>query len=68
MCNSNKNTIYVEANNTNIYAKFQLHPPYGFWEEDFWIFFSENLAFQLPWQLIKINDLDKIHMVGRGLL
>ena len=25
----------------NIYAKFQLHPPYGFWEEDFLIFFSK---------------------------
>ena len=48
----------------NIYTKFQLHPPYGFWEEDFF----ENLAFRLPWQLIKISDLDKIHMVGRGLL
>ena len=26
----NKNIIYVEANVMNIYAKFQLHPPYGF--------------------------------------
>ena len=25
-----KNKIYVEANIMNIYAKFQLHPPYGF--------------------------------------
>ena len=38
--------IYVEANvmniyAMNIYAKFQLHPPYGFWEEDFLIFFSK---------------------------
>ena len=31
-------------------------------------FFLENLAFRLPWQPIKISDLDKIHMVGRGLL
>ena len=32
-------------------------------------FFSiENLAFRLPWPSIKISDLDKIHMVGRGLL
>ena len=39
MTNSNKNTIniYVVANVINSYAKFQLHPPYGFWE-DFWIF------------------------------
>ena len=38
MRNSNKNTVYVEHNNTNIYAKFQLYPPYDFWEEDFRIF------------------------------
>ena len=63
-----KNTLYVEVNVMNIYAKFQLHPPYGFWEEDFWIFFFKNLAFRLPWQPIKISDLDKIHMVGKGLL
>ena len=25
-----KNIIYVEANFMNMYAKFQLHPPYGF--------------------------------------
>ena len=25
-----KNTIYVEANVLGMYAKFQLHPPYGF--------------------------------------
>ena len=25
-----KNIIYVEANAMNIYAQFQLHPPYGF--------------------------------------
>ena len=31
-------------------------------------FFLENLAFWLPWPPIKISDLDKIHMVGRGLL
>ena len=68
MSNDIKNIIYVEANVMNIYATFQLHPPYGFWEEDFWIFFFENLAFRLPWQPIKISSLDKIHMVGRGLL
>ena len=63
-----KNTIYVEANVMNIYAKFQLHPPYGFWEKRFLNFFFLNLAFRLPWQPIKISDFDKIHMVGRGLL
>ena len=30
--------------------------------------FLKNLTFWLPWQPIKISDLDKIHMVGRGLL
>ena len=42
-CHSNESTwamaikiiIYVEANVMNIYAKFQLHPPYGFGEVDF---------------------------------
>ena len=29
---------------------------------------QEILAFRLPRQPIKISDLDKIHMVGRGLL
>ena len=33
----------------------------------FEFFFSENLAFRLPWQPIKISDFEKIHMVGRGL-
>ena len=31
-------------------------------------YFFKNLAFRLPWQPIKFSDLDKIHMVGRGLL
>ena len=30
-----KNTTYVEANVRSMYAKFRLHPLYGFWEEDF---------------------------------
>ena len=30
-----KKTIYVEANVMNMYAKFQLHPLYGFLGEDF---------------------------------
>ena len=35
MGNDNKNIIYVEANVMNMYAKFQLHSPYGFRGEDF---------------------------------
>ena len=30
-----KNTTYVEANDLSMYAKFRLHPPDGFREEDF---------------------------------
>ena len=30
-----KNTTYKEANILSMHAKFQLHPPYGFREEDF---------------------------------
>ena len=30
MGNGNKKTIYTEANVMNTYAKFQLHPLYGF--------------------------------------
>ena len=55
----------------NMHAQFQLHPPYGFWEEGFLMFFFfllENLAFRLPWPPIKTSDLNKIHMVGRGLI
>ena len=36
-----KNTIYVETNLMNMYAKFQLHPPYGLWGEDFSIIFRK---------------------------
>ena len=50
----------------NMYAKVQLHPPYGFWE-DFWIIF-ENLPFMLPWQPIKYSYLDKVHMNCSALL
>ena len=39
-----KNTIYVKANVLSMYAKFQLHPPYGFKREDCLIFgeFTRN--------------------------
>ena len=37
-------------------------------EKRFLNIYFENLAFQLPWTPIKISNLDKIHMVGRGLL
>ena len=48
-CHSNENTwamaikniIFVEANVMNISAKFQLNAPYGFWGDDFVIFFRK---------------------------
>ena len=39
--NKQKKTLFVEANVKNISTKFQLHPPYGFWGDDFWIFFHK---------------------------
>ena len=36
-----KNRLFVEANVMNISTKFQLHSPYGFWGEDFLIFFCK---------------------------
>ena len=32
------------------------------------VFFLENLAFRLSCPPIKISDLDKMYMVGKGLL
>ena len=67
MGNDNKHTVYVEANVMNMYAKFQLHPPYGFWGEDFWICFGK-LTLYVAMEPIKFSDLDKIHMNRRELL
>ena len=41
-----KNIIYVEANVMNMYAKFQLHPPYSWGGEDFLIFFRKFTLYQ----------------------
>ena len=42
-----KNTTYVEPNVVNNSAKFQLHPPYGVWD-DFLIFFRKfSLSFAM---------------------
>ena len=60
---SNINKIYA----MNISAKFQLHPLMASEEMIFENLFTK-LAFWLPWQPIKFRNLDKIHMVGRGLL
>ena len=47
-----------------MYAKFRLHPPYGFWKEDFY----ENLPFLPPRQPVKFTDFDKSRKKLRGLL
>ena len=52
----------------NIYAKFSFIPLMASEKKILNFFFYKNLAFWLPWQPIKISDLDKIHMVGKGLL
>ena len=31
-----------------MYAKFQLHPPYGFWEEDFLNILRKSTLFATP--------------------
>ena len=46
----------ITSEEGNVLGKFQLHPPYGFREEDFYIFF-ENLPFISPCQPIKLSDL-----------
>ena len=74
-CHSNESTWataikkinFVEANVMNISAKFQLHPPYGCWD-DFLIFFFANLVFRLPWQPIKFSGFEKLQMLCRRLL
>ena len=43
-----KNTIYVEAYVLSMYAKFQLHPPYGLCEEDLLIFFQKYTLHVAP--------------------
>ena len=62
-----KNTTFVEGNVLCKYAKFQLHSPYGFWEEKFCTFFK-NLPFMSPQQPIKLSNLDKSRMKHGGLL
>ena len=64
-----KNITVVGGNVLNKYAKFQLHPPYSFREEDFCLFvFFESLPFTSLRQPIKSSDLDKSLMKHGGLL
>ena len=55
-----KNTIFVEANAINISVKFQLYPLYGFWGDDFWIFF-------LKFSLSVVMATNQIQMFGQKL-
>ena len=60
MSNDNKKKIiFLQANVTNIYAKFQLYHTYGFWGDDFLNIFFTNLAFRLPWQPKRFIGLEK---------
>ena len=51
----------------NISIKFQLHPPFASEEKIFEYFFA-NLIFRLTLLPIKFSGLDKINVLGRGLL
>ena len=51
----------------NISTKFRFIPLMASLEKIFEYFFA-NLTFWLPWKPIKSTSMDKIHMVGRGLL
>ena len=62
-----RNATFVEANDMNSSAKFQLHPPMASEEMIFENLFA-NLAFLLPWQPTEFSGLDKIHIFGSGLL
>ena len=51
----------------NISAKFQLHLPYGVWEDDFSKYFRK-FSLSVAMATIKFSSLDKINRVSRGLL
>ena len=50
----------------NISTKFQRHPPYSFWGEDFLTYFRKFSV--LVAMATNFRDLDKIHIVGTGPL
>ena len=55
-----KNITFVEGNVLSKYAKFRLHPPYGFWEEDF-------LTFLRKLTLFAALTTNQIHRFGQKL-
>ena len=67
MSNDNKEQNCLEAYAMNISTRFIFIPLMAS-EEKISDYFFANLAFRLPWHPIKFSGLDKIHMVGSGLL
>ena len=63
-----KNINFVEGNVLSKYAKFRLHPPYGFLRRRFLNIFTKIDPFLPPRQPIKYTDLDKSYMKHSGLL
>ena len=60
-------TAFVQANVMDIPVKFRLHPPYGFWGDDFWVFLRKfNISVAMATN--QIQQYAQIHIFGRGLL
>ena len=68
MGNDNKKHIFCSGQCHEHVCKASASYPLWLLRRRFLNIFFRKFAFQLPWQPIKISDLDKIHMVGRGLL
>ena len=67
MSNSNKNIIFIEANVMNVAAKFQFHPHYCFWGDDFLYFFCK-FSLLVAIATNQIQQFVQIHTLHRGLL
>ena len=69
MATTIKNIIYVEANVKNIYAKYQLHPPYVFGQEDFFKYFCfVKCSLSVAMATNRNQRVGQIHLIGRELL
>ena len=73
LANAIKNILFVEAHIMNISVNFQLHPPYGFWGDDFLIFFRKfNILVAMATNPLNQSNSAVwkkfIYMLGRGLL
>ena len=56
-----KNITFVEASVMNSSAKFQLHPPYGFWRDDFLLLFSYGKDLKWSLQQIALTSTSKFN-------